>query len=565
MDPADFTTTKSLREHLERKVTGKLSVGRGSQAGTVYFMNGSLMGAEAADDASRMLRRLNVEKGLTEQRATELLIASQDGESIYGALFEEVEGTLLERVLTDRFEDALAQWIAANEEPTFTSMAAVFIDNIQMGVDASAVIQTVLDRITDGTSIEAGQMVSAGTGMPHGKAELTARARLRTPLPVVELAASLPLEPWAARALIAQMVARRALVLAEAAPEPEPPAPAPAPMPTGDLSADLPSLSEEAETEMLEPETEQFEPMPDRAGLFGFDTPIDDELLDAFEGADADSEEIDRLHTADVEPIDIDLELEGFDDGDDEEEPAPAPAPSGHQFDARATATFDYGDVDVDDELMGAFEGGDEPPTPVEAPKAATPLPLHQVEEDEEVIQAFDDANEYRGGERGAGNFVTESHNLDKVSLGGDDDEDMEFEADEVPAQSFGAPRLSEADAQHKVEVLNEILQVIAEEYDKDQGPGAGRAAIQLLVDGSPLQFAALFKDVTANAKGAIPHFEVLRNLYSRPPTEHRRLLQQGVLNLIDRSMSIAADDLPDDGLDHVLETSAGFRQRLGL
>ena len=73
MNPADFATTRSLRDHIARGVTGKLAVGRGRRAGAVYLMNGQLMGAEAADDAPRLLRRLQAERALSEARATELL------------------------------------------------------------------------------------------------------------------------------------------------------------------------------------------------------------------------------------------------------------------------------------------------------------------------------------------------------------------------------------------------------------------------------------------------------------------------------------------------------------
>jgi hypothetical protein len=233
--------------------------------------------------------------------------------------------------------------------------------------------------------------------------------------------------------------------------------------------------------------------------------------------------------------------------------------------------------MEVEGDFMDAFEeeslGYGKVPMP-EAPQAPVAFDSG-AEEDAEVISAFNDANEYRGGSKTAGHFVTETHNLDIVSLdgasldldlGGDDeDEEMEIEAEEVPAQSFGAPRLSEEDAQHKIDVANSVLEVIAVEYDKASGQGAGRAAVQLLLSGCPKKFAPLFSDVTADKQGRIIHHEVLRNLYARPASEHRLLLSQGVKDLLDRGMSVAAEELPDDGIDAVLEASAGLRQRLGL
>ncbi|TNE90960.1 MAG: hypothetical protein EP330_06750 [Deltaproteobacteria bacterium] len=568
MNAADYATTRSLRDHLERAVTGKLTVGRGARTASVYLMNGAIMGAETSNDASLLLRRLTVERVLDEGRATELLISAQDGESIYGPLFEEVDGAALETILHERFKDALADWLAAGEEPVFTSMAAVFIDNLQMGVQADQVIGEALEAIDKVATLPDDALLASGSGMPRGKAELSVRALLRRPTEVGDLVQMLPLEPWAARVVIADMVERGGLKLQMPAAVPDegdaegpafdaehasPEADAdlePSHAPSGeDELRDI--ETEQLETEQMEPETEQIEPFPDRAGFgFGNQMPVDDEFLSAFEDADDDSEEFDRLLTADIEPVSEEVEVEL-----DKKSPM---------------AGFDF--PEVDDEFAGAFDDESEeyvPPEP--APVSSAPeAPISfdtGAEEDSEVINAFNDANEFRGGARDAGHFVTESHNLDRVSLGGDvdEDQDLEFEAEEVPAQSFSAPRLSEVDAQHKIDVANSVLEVIAAEYDKAQGPGAGRAAVQLLVDGSPLKFASLFKDVTANNRGCIMHHEVLRNLYSRPPTEHRQLLQDGVKNLLDRGMSIAADELPDEGIDAVLEASAGLRQRLGL
>ena len=158
---------------------------------------------------------------------------------------------------------------------------------------------------------------------------------------------------------------------------------------------------------------------------------------------------------------------------------------------------------------------------------------------------------------------MTQSHNLDRVSLDGVDEEIAV--ADDPPSLSFGAPPLSEHDAQNKVDVVNQILEVFADEYNKAQGAGAGRAAVQLLIDGAPKPYKPLYERVIATERGGLPKAQVLRNLYARPSSEHRRLLREGLINIVDRSMSIAADELPDEGIDIVLESTAGFRQRIGL
>ena len=57
----------------------------------------------------------------------------------------------------------------------------------------------------------------------------------------------------------------------------------------------------------------------------------------------------------------------------------------------------------------------------------------------------------------------------------------------------------------------------------------------------------------------------MLRNLFNRPATEHRQLLHKCLVDIIERALSSAADELPEDHFDHVLASVAGYRQRLGL
>jgi phosphoglycolate phosphatase-like HAD superfamily hydrolase len=88
---------------------------------------------------------------------------------------------------------------------------------------------------------------------------------------------------------------------------------------------------------------------------------------------------------------------------------------------------------------------------------------------------------------------------------------------------------------------------------------------VQLLVDGVPNQFAALLHDLRIDDEGALPIRTMLRNLADRPPTEHRQLLNNSLADIIERALSTAADELPDEAIDEVLESVAGYRSRLGL
>lgn len=187
----------------------------------------------------------------------------------------------------------------------------------------------------------------------------------------------------------------------------------------------------------------------------------------------------------------------------------------------------------------------------------------------EDDMEAFSDHDEVRGAtDPGQGKFTTDAHNLDRVEVADTaptPEPETEIEADGVPQAKFGAPTLTDTDASGKIAVANEVLVEIATLFDTEQGQGAGRAALQLLIDGTSGRFAGLLDDVTAAEDGHIEPRLVLRNLADRPMTEHRRLLNEGLADLIERAMSIAADELDGDAVDAMLERVAGYRHRMGL
>jgi hypothetical protein len=159
------------------------------------------------------------------------------------------------------------------------------------------------------------------------------------------------------------------------------------------------------------------------------------------------------------------------------------------------------------------------------------------------------------------GNFSTATHNLDKIEV---------MDMNGAPGEShpthakFGAPALSEDDAFGKVQVANEVLNVVVKAFDRVEGNGRGAAVVQLLVDGSPSKFAALFHNLTVGKLGTLPDVSLLHNLYARPQSEHRQLITNGLSDMIERALSSAADELPDDDFDTMYEAVAGYRQRLG-
>lgn len=177
----------------------------------------------------------------------------------------------------------------------------------------------------------------------------------------------------------------------------------------------------------------------------------------------------------------------------------------------------------------------------------------------DDELEAFSGReDDVRGGTRG-GAFVTETHNLDRVEI------DVFEDGAGAREATYAAPTLTEADALEKIGVANEVLAVIVRALDEAGGPKRGRSVVQLLVDGRPRGFVPLFADIQVTARGLLPESALLLNLRRRPDPEQRRLLNQGMLDLLDRALDRIADELDDEVIDDILAKVMGYRQRLGL
>lgn len=233
----------------------------------------------------------------------------------------------------------------------------------------------------------------------------------------------------------------------------------------------------------------------------------------------------------------------------------------------------------------------------VEAPAQGDvdPFADQEVEEDLELA-FFQDQDYYRGG--GAdGDFVVEDHLLDVVDLreetlaqerarhlaeslgepgafAGDEDEDSDIiemgEAEGLSEEelaaatlSFGAPALAEVDVRRKLDVINDVLCKVSGAIDRAQGLGSGQSCIQLLLDGAPASYAVLYQGLQASREGRFDVSGMLRNLRRRPESEHRRLLNQGLMDLIQRALSSAVEELEDEAVDGLLQEIAGYQQQL--
>ena len=201
---------------------------------------------------------------------------------------------------------------------------------------------------------------------------------------------------------------------------------------------------------------------------------------------------------------------------------------------------------------------------------------------DKRILSMFADHDQTRG--MGEGDFSTDTELLERIDVASDvgvhaqpepetgervilemEEADEAAKDSKAVSLSFGGPRLAEADARNKVAVANDVLAAVSFALDEQAGHGAGRIAIQLLLEGTPNQYAVLFQGADADKMGRVNAEVILRNLARRPESEHRQLLNLALADLIERALSSCLEELAEDAIDAMLEHIAGYQQRLGL
>lgn len=209
-------------------------------------------------------------------------------------------------------------------------------------------------------------------------------------------------------------------------------------------------------------------------------------------------------------------------------------------------------------------------PVPAEPPRHA-----HASFDEDDDLAAFQDYDTVRE----AGAFLTDRTLLDRVELGtapealaASTETLIEMEDAEgkdvlktAVSLNFSGPKLYDEEIQRKLDVTNDVLATICAAIEAADGRGAGAARLQLLVEGTSVPLAPLFKSVEVGADGRLPIAQVVKNLRKRPAGEHRRLLNRGLSDLIERALSAADEVLDVDGFEAMLELLAGYQQRLGV
>ncbi|MES2641561.1 MAG: hypothetical protein V4850_18865 [Myxococcota bacterium] len=471
----------------------------------VYVMLGEVLAAQCDLDDERMLGILRAAGHVDEVRHQALRDGMTAGAGLFESLFDSMPEELLMELLFERFRENLFQFLADDGGVDFAPMDAVFVENIQVGHDTRALVNELV--------------------------ALHARLAPLVGQPLLVLApGATPPATGVERTLVARCTPRKRL-------------------------AELVAASPWESTRLLE----HVRIMLDEGKLVGVNPPVDEESL-----SDEDTADLPAAAHAPVALAPVAL----------------APVAPSRSIEEVAPAPVEVAPAPVEDSAV-----------PVEvslsqAPSSFEPSPLEPSSfEEEDDLAAFQDYDTVRE----AGAFLTDRALLDRVELDSPpaDRAPLDTARPELVASTetliemedaegkdvmksavslnFSGPKLYDEEIQRKLDVTNDVLATICAAIEAADGRGAGAARMQLLVEGTSVPLAPLFKNVEVAADGRLPVAQVVKNLRKRPAGEHRRLLNRGLSDLIERALSAADEVLDVEGFEAMLEQLAGYQQRLGV
>lgn len=546
---------RDLLSHLEAGSTGCLhaTLADGT-AISVYVMLGEILAAHAADDRERLLTLLQ-NTGAAEAEVIDRRRRFPTEVSLTEELFELVPEEALQELLTERFRENLFRFLQAAPPVRFEELESIFVENIQVGHESRPLLEELEGIIQSTARLRRppGLVLCPGGGTLKDPNTRRLVALCNPRLPLADLLQRSPFEFGRTLALVSEMLERGALVPVsprENEGQTDKPVPRPAP-PAAKVAVAAGRPDPLSRDPFRRAVTRSEEPKEAVASA----------LASAVSAAVA---KVGRQRTAD--PV--------------------APAPQGSPvspFDPISAATPKPAPRPVAVAVA--------PPAPSPAAEAPAPPPVRRppppVEEPDDELAAFQDYDYERQG----GEFITAIEHLDRVEVVSVDEvpvprraqppapveaapitiemEDAEnatsSELAGAVSLNFAGPKLGEEDARRKVEVVNEVLKQLVIGLDAAKGPGVGQSRAQLVIEGTPGAYSALFKGVEVDASGRLSVDTVMKNLRKRPASEHRRLLNRGMQDVIERALSVASEELDDAELETMLEAVAGYQQRLGV
>jgi hypothetical protein len=513
-------TISAVREQLDGLLTGCLPAESDLGTFRIYVMGGEVLAAHAPDDGAAILRRLINNGALTEAIGGQILLEAGD-RSVIDFVAGRVPDDLLYETLSARFQQNILDFLGL-DAGDFEPMEAVFVDNLQVGHDSRALLEELDDlrrRITPLRLAAAELLIAPGAWVPGTQDEARLLDLCGPSAPLHELIDLSPWEPFHTLRLVADMMSSGTFVSRPLPPPPrDPDAPTEELTPV-DLAEDtLDVWLDEAGGKRRRRKKRRSDAVP----------PADDVPSATPAGVDLDAETPTIPQPA-LAPVSLD------EDTSDE----PSEAVKFHEDVQRASAQL--GDE------MSMFADHDQTRGAGSDDGAFSGEVLDRVELNDRTVEHDPTPTNDEIIEVGEAEDIDSSQPVSTVSL------------------SFTGPDLGQSDTTNKIRVCNEVLGEVAQAMDRTKGPGAGRACIQLLVDGTPHEFAPLFLGIEVGINGAVDIARVMKNLNKRPQAEHRRLVNRGVRDLIERALSSTFEELGDEAVEEVMEHIAGYEKRLGL
>lgn len=157
---------------------------------------------------------------------------------------------------------------------------------------------------------------------------------------------------------------------------------------------------------------------------------------------------------------------------------------------------------------------------------------------------------------RGDGEFTVQQEHLEVVDLG-----PSPVSSVSTPGIRFANPDLNSDDLVGKITTCNEVLQHVR------QGLTArGFSAVSLLqglIQESDTELSQRLPGLGLDAMGQLAESSVVQILVKYPGSEHRRRIEFGLLDLMERALDLCSEHLDDEQMDEVLRHVAGFHQRI--
>jgi len=520
--------------------TGILTVDAGDWATCrVYLMGGDIIAANE-DDTNARLGSLLQAVGAVGADTLESVSANANGGDLGDLLVrgKHVSGADLMTARAQLFRDAFL-WASGAESPSiqFDSQDAVFPDNMQFGVDRSALVDETkgwLKATKPARKLirDAASVVVANGDRPEAVSQ-AAWERLQSPLGGMALLDALDSSREAGMQLLASLLA------------------------DGRLGAP------DEEDDLIE--LDSVDPLdPEGADPIELDVDEEVDLEDDYERAKRGDfiksyEVLDKVDLSGVAVLGADVpdvEIVALELGDGDE----AVALGG-----------DDEDDELDDGLDDVLAAIDDPPLDT-APQLAR---LHQPQP-EGVVAPTDDDFAMFDSEDIAEDFELEAESglvdlLDEdeaglVELHDEDESGVLVTGDQIDlaaADSGPFGRVELAAFHERINIFNNIFRIIFRTFSEHIGPDNSLQRFNALLSSNQRQYPELFADILVADDGSVQPAPLIRNLANCTASDHGSLLHQGLYELIFSHLYDAKDMLPGDVESGMMEQILVFERQL--